>query len=94
MSENPVAEEPNYRLRVIIALPSLHVLDSHGSYNFLSELNFLSPSIVVTTEDKTKAKLWYNTEVKGIEPPKKTKKAGAWQASRCNLSHFPKKLKK
>jgi len=65
MSENPVAEEPNYRLRVIIAVPSLHVLDSH----------------VVTTEEKTKAKLWYNTEVKGIEPPKKAKKAGAWQTS-------------
>jgi len=37
--------------------------------------------IVVTTEEKTKAKLWYDTEVKGIEPPKKAKKAGAWQAS-------------
>jgi len=31
LSENPVAEEPNYRLRVIIAIPNLHVLDSHGS---------------------------------------------------------------
>ncbi len=32
--KNPLAEEPNYRLRVIHALPSLKLLDRHGKRGF------------------------------------------------------------
>lgn len=65
LADNPVAEEPNYRLRIITAIPSVQVLDRH----------------VVTLQEREKAKHWYNTEVKGIAPVKKAKKPSAWQAS-------------
>ena len=29
LQENPCAEEPNYRLRIIAECPSIHVLDRH-----------------------------------------------------------------
>jgi len=77
LSENPVAEEPNYRLRVIWAMPSLQVLDRHGKIVYKYVVNLL----VVTLEERTKAKAWYTAEVKGIQPAKKPKKANGWQAS-------------
>ena len=30
--DNPIAEEPNYKLRVIHKIPSLHVFDRHGKH--------------------------------------------------------------
>lgn len=70
LSGNPVAEEPNYRIRVIQAIPSVQVLDRH----------------VVTLEEREKARQWYLTEVKGVQPPKKTKKTNAWQASQSEIN--------
>lgn len=78
MDENPVAEEPNYRSRVIIAIPSLKILDRHGKIYLLVKRLI---SLVVTLEDQMKAKEWFNTEVRGIEKNKKLKRPSAWQAS-------------
>jgi len=70
LSDNPVAEEPNYRLRVICAIPSVKVLDRH----------------VITLEDRQKAKAWYSAEVKGIQPPKKARKVNAWGTSQAEIN--------
>jgi len=70
LSNNPVAEEPNYRLRVILTVPSLQVLDRH----------------VVTMEERIKARAYYNTEVKGIVSPKKAKRDSAWKASQAEIN--------
>jgi len=43
----------------------------------------------VTLEDKQKAKTWYNTEVKGIQPAKKPKRVNAWKASQGKFEDFP-----
>jgi hypothetical protein len=79
LADNPVAEEPNYRLRVITAIPSVQVLDRH----------------VVTLEEREKAKQWYSTEVKGIAPPKRVKKPSGWLASQAekNLDREAKQIK-
>jgi hypothetical protein len=79
LSGNPVAEEPNYRIRVIQSIPSVQVLDRH----------------VVTLEERAKAKEWYLAEVKGIQVPKKAKRTSAWQASQSeiNLDKEAKSLK-
>jgi len=79
LSENPVSEEPNYRLRVIHTIPSLQVLDRH----------------VVTPEERVKAKEWYMTEVKGVQAAKKSRKPNGWQASQAekNLDTEAKSIK-
>lgn len=33
--ENPLADEPHYRLRVIYAMPSVIIFDRHGTLSFL-----------------------------------------------------------
>jgi len=79
LADNPVAEEPNYRIRVIYTIPSLQVLDRH----------------VVTTEERAKAKEWYLTEVKGVQTLKKSRKPTGWQASQAekNLDSEAKMIK-
>jgi len=42
----------------------------------------------VTLEDRQKAKTWYNTEVKGIQPAKKPKRVNAWKASQGKILFF------
>ena len=42
--------------------------------------------LVVTLEEREKAKAWYTTEVKGIQAAKKPKKSNVWQASQAEIN--------
>ncbi|KAL4502458.1 hypothetical protein ABPG72_012045 [Tetrahymena utriculariae] len=56
--DNPLADEPHYRLRVIYAMPSVKVLDRH----------------VVTQEERNKAKKFMETDYNQIRSKKDEKK--------------------
>ena len=46
--------------------------------------------LVITLEERNKAKTWYLAEVKGVQPPKKPKRVNAWQASQGLKDYFTK----